>query len=105
MPIAAIEHIDVDERGVAAVVGTRVKVRDVAMLASSGLPPEAIQTEFPHLTLAQVFAALSYYHDQRAAVDVEIAASLAAADAARIAAPNPMTRQQLVSRLGSGEGE
>lgn len=98
MPVVAIEHIDVDERGVAAVVGTRVKVRDVVMLASSGLPPEAIQAEFPHLTLAQVFAALSYDHDHRAELDREIAATAFAADAARAAHPNPHTREQLTAR-------
>ena len=101
MPVAAIGHIDTDARGVASVVGTRVKVRDVVIAASSGLPPEAIRTEFPHLTLTQVFAALSHYHDHRAAVDAEIAAGLAAADAARAAGPNPHTRDQLTARCGA----
>ena len=104
MTVVAIEPIEVDGRGVASVVGTRVKVRDIAMLASSGLPAEAIQAEFPHLTLAQVFAALSYYHDHRRTVDAEITAGLAAADAARTAVPNPLTRQLLASRLGSNGG-
>lgn len=105
MPIAAIEHIDLDERGIATVVGTRVKVRDLALAAGQGLLPEAIQAEFPHLTLAQVFAALSYYHDHRPAVDAEIAVGLVAAEAARAANPNPLTRRQLSDRLGAAGGD
>ena len=98
MPVVAIEHIEVDGRGVAAVVGTRLKVRDIAIAAAQGLPPEAIRAEFPRLTLAQIFAALSYYHDHRADVDAEIAAGLASADAVRAAQPNPLTREQLAAR-------
>lgn len=98
MPVIAIRHSETDSRGVASVVGTRIKVRDIALAANEGLPPEAIQAEFPHLTLSQIFAALSYYHDHRAELDRELADSAAAADAARAAHPNPHAREQLVAR-------
>ena len=49
--------------------GTRVRVQDVAMLAEvQGRTPDQIIDAFPHLTLAQVHAALSYYFDHRAEI-------------------------------------
>jgi uncharacterized protein (DUF433 family) len=43
------------------VTGTRTPVRAIVELWRMGLTPEAIPTSLPHLTLAQVFDALSYY--------------------------------------------
>lgn len=43
--------------------GTRVAVRLIAQNWRAGLSPEEIHAEYPHLTLAQVFDALSYAED------------------------------------------
>jgi uncharacterized protein (DUF433 family) len=43
--------------------GTRVPVRAVVETWRMGVAPEDINTHFPHLTLAQVFDALSYFAD------------------------------------------
>jgi len=49
--------------------GTRVRVQDVAMLSElQGRTPDQIVEAYPHLTLAQVHAALSYYFDHRAEI-------------------------------------
>ncbi|MGN6563279.1 MAG: DUF433 domain-containing protein [Thermomicrobiales bacterium] len=45
--------------------GTRTPVRAVVELWRMGLVPEEMQQSLPHLTLAQVFGALSYYSDHR----------------------------------------
>ena len=37
-----------------------------------GLSPEEIALEYPHLTLAQVHAALTYYHANREQIEAEI---------------------------------
>ena len=42
--------------------------------------PEEIATEIPHLTLAQVHAALAYYLANRDKMDAEMAAEKAEAD-------------------------
>jgi hypothetical protein len=42
--------------------------------------PEEIATRIPHLSLAQVHAALTYYHANREAMDAEMAAEAAEAD-------------------------
>ena len=47
------------------VVGTRTPVRAIVELWRQGIAPEAIPARLPHLTLAQVFDALSYYSDHQ----------------------------------------
>lgn len=42
---------------------TRTSVRAIVELYRLGISPEEIPTHLPHLSLAQVFSALSYYSD------------------------------------------
>jgi uncharacterized protein (DUF433 family) len=74
MAIAAIEHIEVDDKGVARVKGSRSKVRMIAEDTLNGLTPEKIHEYYPHLSLAQIHAALAYYYDHKDAFDAEIKA-------------------------------
>ena len=59
------------------IAGTGVTVQRVVTWYKLGLPPEEIAERVGHLSLAQVHAALTYYHANRD----EIEASLAADDA------------------------
>jgi uncharacterized protein (DUF433 family) len=46
--------------------GTRVRVQDIVSDHERyGLSPDEIAREYPHLTLAQIHAALAYYFDHR----------------------------------------
>ena len=55
------------------IVGTKFPVRSVVgYILKLGMTPEELVREFPHLTLAQVYDALSYYYDHRAEVDRDI---------------------------------
>lgn len=45
--------------------GTRTPVRAIVEIWRRGTPAEEIPQGLPHLTLAQVFAALSYYSDHQ----------------------------------------
>ncbi|MBI1901692.1 MAG: DUF433 domain-containing protein [Planctomycetia bacterium] len=57
----------------AFIAGTRVRVQDVYALSEiQGKTPGEIVRELPHLTLAQVHAALSYYFDHREAIVQEM---------------------------------
>lgn len=47
------------------VKGTRTTVRAVVEIWRMGSSPEEIHAALPHLTLAQVFDALSYYSDHQ----------------------------------------
>jgi uncharacterized protein (DUF433 family) len=49
--------------------GTRTPVRAVAEIWRLGTMPEEIPQHLPHLTLAQVFDALSYYSDYQAEIN------------------------------------
>jgi uncharacterized protein (DUF433 family) len=54
------------------VAGTRTPVRAIVELWRTGTPPESIPNALPHLTLAQVFDALSYYSDNQGEINAHI---------------------------------
>ncbi len=49
--------------------GTRTPVRAIVETWRQGVSPEEIPTLLPHLTLAQVFDALSYYSEHQAEIN------------------------------------
>jgi uncharacterized protein (DUF433 family) len=56
------------------IAGTRIKVEQVVIWHErTGMSPEQIVSEWPHLTLADVHAALTYYHDNRDEIDRDLA--------------------------------
>jgi len=55
------------------IAGTGVTVRRIVGWYKLGLSPEEIAAEIPHLTLAQVHAALAYYHANQEEIEQEIA--------------------------------
>lgn len=57
------------------IVGTRTPVRAIVELWRQGLSPEDVSAALPHLTLAQVFDALSFYSDAPAEINARIAAN------------------------------
>lgn len=59
--------------GSARIAGTRITVRTVVIATLlHGLTPEELLTHYPHLTLAGIHDALSYYYDHREQIDREI---------------------------------
>ena len=56
------------------VAGTGVSVRRIAQWHAMGLIPEEITRKFGHLSLAQVHAALAYYHANQAEIDADLEA-------------------------------
>lgn len=62
------------------IAGTGVTVRRIVGWYQLGLTPEEIVAEVPHLTLAQVFAALAYYQANREEIEADIAAEEAEAN-------------------------
>jgi uncharacterized protein (DUF433 family) len=53
--------------------GTRTPVRAIVEIWRLGTQPEQIATSLPHLTLAQIFDALSYYSDHQDEINGHIA--------------------------------
>jgi uncharacterized protein (DUF433 family) len=58
--------------GAPIVKGTRTPVRAIAELWKFGVIPEEIVMRLPHITLAQVFDALSYYQDHCEEIEQDI---------------------------------
>lgn len=58
--------------GEPVIAGSRTPVRAIVELWRMGTPPENIPAALPHLTLAQVFDALSYYSDNQAEINAHI---------------------------------
>ena len=54
------------------ITGTRTSVRAIVGLWQMGIMPEEILNHLPHLTLAQIFDALSFYLDHQAEIDKHI---------------------------------
>jgi uncharacterized protein (DUF433 family) len=52
---------------------TRVTVLQISSLYKRGESAEEIAQNFPQLNLGQVYAALAYYHENRAEVEQELA--------------------------------
>lgn len=61
------------------IAGTGLTVRRIVGWYKMGMTPEEIALEYPHLTLAQVHAALTYYHANRQEIEADIAAEEVAA--------------------------
>jgi uncharacterized protein (DUF433 family) len=100
MVVAPINHICLDERGVAYIAGTRIKVRHLIVERNVWhRTPEEIQQEYPSLSLGQVYAALAYYYDHKDRIDAEIAEADRYAEQMRTNHPNPLTREQIERRL------
>jgi uncharacterized protein (DUF433 family) len=56
------------------IAGTRIKVEQVVIWHEQmGMSPAEIVSRWPHLTLADISAALAYYHDHRAEIDADLA--------------------------------
>jgi uncharacterized protein (DUF433 family) len=96
MVLAPINLISIDERGVACIAGTKMKVRQIVIEKNVwGLSSEEIQGGHEHLSLAQIYAALAYYYEHKAEIDAEIEQSKQEVDRQRVQHPNPLTRAQL----------
>lgn len=55
------------------IAGTRIRVQDIVIWHERlGYSPDEIVSHYPQLTLADVYAALAYYHDRRAEIERDI---------------------------------
>lgn len=97
MVTTAAAHIEIDDDGVAWIDGTKVKVIEVVIdKIAHGSSPEEIHFQYPHLSLAQIHAALAYYYDNQAALDAEIERRCEEADALAKEISDPSLRRKLL---------
>jgi uncharacterized protein (DUF433 family) len=55
------------------ITGTKTSVRRVVVLYKQGASAEEIARRISHLSLAQVYAALAYYHANRDEIEADLA--------------------------------
>ena len=60
--------------------GTRMTVHQLVVWYKQGYTPEEIADQYPHLTLAQVYTALAYYHANQEEIEAELTAEKIEAD-------------------------
>lgn len=73
MSTIATTHIEIDENGTAWIDDTKVKVVEIVVdKLAHGSSPEEMHFQYPHLSLAQIHAALAFYYDHQAQLDAEI---------------------------------
>ncbi len=66
-------HIGQDAQGTPIVAGTTMKVVERVMAQrADGWSPEELCFQFPHLSMAEVHAALTYYWDHQIELDQDI---------------------------------
>ncbi|HKY28082.1 MAG TPA: DUF433 domain-containing protein [Pyrinomonadaceae bacterium] len=53
--------------------GTRITVNQIAVMYKRGYSADDIVNEYPHLTMAQVYAALAHYHANREEIEADLA--------------------------------
>lgn len=74
-------QIELDVRGIAWIGGTKVKVTEVVLdKIANGWSPEEIHFQHPHLSLAQIHAALTYYYENQSQLDEQIRGGLEESD-------------------------
>lgn len=65
-------HIDITPEtcsGAPRIKGTRVRVQTVVQSTEQGLSPDEIVAAFPQISLADVYAALAFYFDNKPEMD------------------------------------
>lgn len=96
MLVLTTAHIRLDGRGVAWIDDTNTKVIEVALdMIAHGWSPEEIHSQHPHLSLAQIHAALGYYYDHQTELDAQVRQSLREVDGLRTQAGESPLRQRL----------
>lgn len=60
--------------GQAVIDGTRIRVKNVAVLLEAGRTPQQILEQYPSLSLAQVHYAIGYYYEHQDELAAEISA-------------------------------
>ncbi len=98
MPTLAAPHIWIDDTGIAWVDETNTKVTEIALdVIAHGWSPKEIHLNHPHLHLAQIHAALTYYYDHKSALDAEIEKGLRRTEELRAAAGESPIRRRLLA--------
>ena len=95
-PVINMPHVWLDEKGRAWIDDTNVKVAEVVLdHLAYGWSAEEMHAQHPHLSLAQIYAALGYYYDHLTEFDREIEESRRRAEELASKSAGSPVRQRL----------
>ena len=67
------KYIQLNENEVPIIAGTTMKVVElITSVKAYGWTPEELHANYPHVSLSQIYSALSYYWDHKLEIDAEI---------------------------------
>jgi uncharacterized protein (DUF433 family) len=85
------------------IAGHRIRVEDIVVWHErQGLSPDEIVARFPQLSLADVYAALAYYHDHREEIREAMQQDEAFVEALRAKTPSKLL-QKLMGKEAGGD--
>ncbi len=91
------EHIKITpgiNSGKPCIAGHRIRVMDIVLWHNKlGWSPDEIVSQFPQLTLSDVYAALTYYWDHKKEIETEIRRAEEAEAKARSRHPSKLTEK------------
>ena len=97
MRAIAKEHVKITPGiggGKPHIAGHRIRVMDIVLWHNKlGWSPDEIVSQFPQLTLADVYAALTYYWDHKKEIEAEIRRAEEVEAKARSRHPSKLTRK------------
>ena len=100
-PPVVADHIEITPEvcgGRPRIAGHRITVQNIVLCHErGGMSPDEIASKYPGLTLADVYAALAYYHDHREEICACIEADETFADELRAQSPS-LLQQKLAQR-------
>jgi len=96
--------IEIDEKGIPWITGANTKVVELVLdKLAHGSSPEEMHVQYPHLSLAQIHAALSYYYEHQAEIDADIERRDREVETLKAQQNNPLSRQELEARMRARE--
>jgi len=91
-------QIELDSQGAAWISGTKVKVLEIVLdKMAYGWSPEEIHFQHPHLSLAQIHGALTFYYENQSHLDAQIRQRLDQAASLAAQASDPAFRRRLAA--------
>lgn len=75
MPLTSTgyKYIQLNENEVPIITGSTMKVVElITSVKAYGWTPEELHANYPHVSLSQIYSALSYYWDHKLEIDTEI---------------------------------
>jgi uncharacterized protein (DUF433 family) len=86
--------------GMPCIAGTRIRVQDIYVWHElQGLSADEIVSQFPHITMADVYAALAYYWDHRGEIQRQMEEQSAFVELMKAKHPSPL-KEKLAGRDG-----